>query len=235
VPQIPHVERHFRSSASIRDIVIGLSDGLTVPFAIAASLSGVVAGLLGSTNIVVTAGLAEIVAGSISMALGGYLAARSDADHYASERRREEREIVEFPEVEVREVAEILQNYGLGEVESLRIAEAFKDRPKDWVDFMMRYELDLAKPDPKRLLISPLTIGGAYAAGGIIPLMPYILAQSVNVALGYSVVVTVIALAVFGYVKGHFTGEPKLRSAATTVLVGGLAAGAAFALARLII
>jgi VIT1/CCC1 family predicted Fe2+/Mn2+ transporter len=234
VPQTPHIERHFRASASIRDIVIGLSDGLTVPFAIAASLSGVIAGVAG-THIVVTAGLAEIVAGSLSMGLGGYLAARSDADHYVSERRREEREIVEFPDVEVREVAEILRSYGLGQAEAVRIAEAFKDRPKEWVDFMMRYELDLAAPDPKRLVTSPLTIGGAYAAGGFIPLMPYILVQEINVALSYSIVATVVALAVFGYVKGHFTGAPRLLSALTTILVGGLAAGAAFALARLII
>lgn len=236
MPQVPHIERHFRASASIRDIVIGLSDGLTVPFAIAASLTGAVAGLAGSaSHIVVTAGLAEIVAGSISMGLGGYLAALSDADHYASERRREEREIVEFPEVEVREVAEILEGYGLAEAESLRIAEAFKERPKEWVDFMMRYELDLAAPDPKRLLVSPLTIGGAYAAGGFIPLMPYILVNEVNVALPYSIAVTVLALAVFGYVKGHYTGAPRLRSALATILVGGLAAAAAYGLARLII
>ena len=231
MPQTPHLEQHFRSSASIRDLVIGMSDGLTVPFAIAAGLSGV----LDATHIVVTAGLAEIAAGSLSMGLGGYLAAKSDADHYRAERRREEREIVEMPEAEVHEVATILAGYGLDGPRALEVAEAFKERPKEWVDFMMRYELDLAEPDPKRIVVSPLTIGGAYAAGGIIPLFPYFLVNSVHAALPYSVAATVVALFAFGWFKGHFTGAKPLSSALQTVLVGGLAALAAYSLARLII
>ncbi|MCI4339969.1 MAG: VIT1/CCC1 transporter family protein [Thermoplasmata archaeon] len=231
MPQTPHIEQHFRSSASIRDIVIGMSDGLTVPFAIAAGLSGV----LDATHIVVTAGLAEIAAGSLSMGLGGYLAAKSDADHYRAERRREEREIIELPEAEVNEVATILAGYGLDEARAREVAEAFKERPKEWVDFMMRYELDLAEPDPKRIVVSPLTIGGAYAAGGIIPLFPYFLVNSVHAALPYSIVATVVALFAFGWFKGHYTGARPLTSALQTVLVGGLAALAAFSLAKLII
>ena len=231
MPQTPHIEQHFRASASIRDLVIGMSDGLTVPFAIAAGLSGV----LDATHIVVTAGLAEIVAGSISMGLGGYLAAKSDADHYAAERRREEREIVELPEAEVAEVAGILAGYGLDTERAREVAEAFKSRPKEWVDFMMRYELDLAAPDPKRIVLSPLTIGGAYAAGGIIPLLPYFLVNTVHQALPWSVAATVAALFAFGWFKGHYTGARPLSAALQTVLVGGLAALAAYSLARLII
>ncbi|MCI4360095.1 MAG: VIT1/CCC1 transporter family protein [Thermoplasmata archaeon] len=231
MPQTHHVEQHFRSSESIRDIVIGMSDGLTVPFAIAAGLSGVLVG----THLVVTAGLAEIVAGSISMGLGGYLAAKSDADHYRSERRREEREILDMPEAEVHEVADILAGYGLDPKTAHDVAESFKARPKEWVDFMMRYELDLAEPNPARIVRSPLTIGSAYAAGGIIPLFPYFLVTTVHEALPFSVVATVAALFTFGWFKGQFTGANRLMSALQTVLVGGLAALAAYALARLVI
>jgi VIT1/CCC1 family predicted Fe2+/Mn2+ transporter len=234
MPQTPHIEQHFRSSASIRDIVIGMSDGLTVPFAIAAGLSGVLSAV-DATHIVVIAGLAEIAAGSLSMGVGGYLAANSDADHYRAERRREEREIVEMPEAEVHEVAAILTSYGLDAVRAREVAEGFKERPKEWVDFMMRYELDLAEPDPKRIVVSPLTIGGAYAAGGIIPLFPYFLVHTVQGALPYSVAATISALFVFGWFKGHYTGARPLSSALQTVLVGGLAALAAYSLARLII
>jgi predicted membrane protein (TIGR00267 family) len=201
-----------------------------VPFALAAGLSGV----FDATNIVITAGLAEIVAGSISMGLGGYLAAKSDADHYASERRREEREIVEFPEVEVQEVAEIFTHYGLEPARAKELAETFRTRPKEWVDFMMRYELDLAEPERKRLVVSPVTIGGSYAMGGFIPLIPYFLVNSVHAALPLSVLATIIALAAFGAVKGHFTGVNWVTSALQTILVGGLAALAAFSLARLV-
>ncbi|HXQ93870.1 MAG TPA: VIT1/CCC1 transporter family protein [Thermoplasmata archaeon] len=231
MPQTAHIEHHFRSSESIRDIVIGMSDGLTVPFAIAAGLSGVLA----ATHLVVTAGLAEIVAGSISMGLGGYLAAKSDADHYRAERRREEREIIDLPEAEVAEVATILAGYGLDSKTAHDVAESFKERPKEWVDFMMRYELDLAEPKPERIVRSPLTIGGAYAAGGIIPLFPYFLVGTVQGALPLSIVATVTALFVFGWFKGHFTGAYPLTSALQTVLVGGLAAAAAFGLAKLVI
>ncbi len=227
----PHVEHHFTASESVRDIVIGMSDGLTVPFALAAGLTGAVA----ATRIIVTAGLAEIAAGSIAMGLGGYLAARSDADHYASERRREELEVVEKTAVEREEVAIVFREYGLADEQIQPVLDAFAARPKAWVDFMMRFELGLDEPDPRRALTSALTIAGAYIAGGLIPLAPYMaLHHDVGAALGASVAVTLVALLVFGAVKGRFTGAPPLRSALQTVLVGGLAAAAAFALARLL-
>jgi VIT1/CCC1 family predicted Fe2+/Mn2+ transporter len=225
-----HVEKHFTASETVRDVVIGMADGLTVPFALAAGLSGVIA----ASNIVVTAGLAEIAAGSIAMGLGGYLAARSEVEHYVSERRREETEIIEKTDVEMREVAEVLETYGLTPDQSQPIVLALSKNPKAWVDFMMRFELGLEEPDPKRALTSALTIAGAYIAGGFIPLSSYIFIPTAATALVVSIVVTLIALFIFGYVKGKFTGAPPLRSAIQTVVIGGLAAAAAFAIARLI-
>ena len=230
MPTTPHIEQHFTAGDTVRDIVIGMSDGLTVPFALAAGLSGAVA----STNIVVTAGLAEIAAGSIAMGLGGYLAARSDADHYAAERKREEREIVEKTTAEREEVASVFRGYGLGEAEITPIVDALQHRPKDWVNFMMRFELGLEEPEPKRALTSALTIALSYIAGGLIPLSPYILLGNAQTALVVSVAVTLIALVIFGYLKGKATGAHALRSALTTALVGGLAAAAAFMIARAI-
>jgi len=230
MPQTPHVERHFTAGERVRDVVIGMSDGLTVPFALAAGLSGAV----DSTAIIVTAGLAEIAAGSIAMGLGGYLAARSDAEHYASERRREETEVLEKPGVEAAEVGEVLRSFGLTPEESAPVVAALSKRPDAWVDFMMRFELGLEKPDPGRALTSALTIAGAYVAGGFIPLAPYLVSPSARSALGFSVVVTLMALLVFGYVKGRFTGARPGRSALQTALIGGLAAAAAFGIARAI-
>jgi VIT1/CCC1 family predicted Fe2+/Mn2+ transporter len=225
-----HVERHFTAGLVVRDAVIGLADGLTVPFALAAGLTGAI----DTTWIIVVAGLAEIVAGSIAMGLGGYLAARSDADHYASERVREQREVREIPADEEAEVIQALQQYGLRPEEVRPMVDALKKRPEAWVDFMMRFELGLERPDPARALWSALTIGGAYALGGFIPLLPYMLLKHTLGAFAVSSAVTVVALAVFGYVKGHFTGVPPARSAMQTVLIGGLAAGAAFLIARAI-
>jgi VIT1/CCC1 family predicted Fe2+/Mn2+ transporter len=230
MPQTPHVENHFTGSQTIRDLVIGMSDGLTVPFALAAGLSGAVA----NSHIVVTAGLAEIAAGSIDMGLGGYLAAKSDAEHYASERAREEREIVAVPEAEVQEVVEIFEAYGVTAQESAPVIAALRQRPARWVDLMMGMELGLEKPDPKRALASALTIGGAYIVGGSIPLSPYIVLPSAQTALLVSVVVTLTALFVFGALKGRFTGTPPLRSGLQTLLIGGVAAAAAFGIAKLI-
>src|SRR6266508_4959186 len=176
MPQTSHTERHFTASDVVRDVVIGISDGLTVPFALAAGLTGGLAGAANSAGIIVTAGLAEIAAGSIAMGLGGYLAAKSDAEHYAKEREREKREVVEIPEEEMREVAQVFHSYGLTQKESAPIVEALAKHPKYWVDFMMRFELGLEKPDPKRALVSALTIAASYVAGGLIPLAPYIAA-----------------------------------------------------------
>lgn len=230
MPQTSHVERHFTAGAAIRDVVIGMSDGLTVPFALAAGLSGAVS----NSAVIVVAGLAELAAGAISMGLGGYLAARSDAEHYASERLREIAETRIKPGAEAAEVSHILRSFGLTAEESAPVVAALKQRPEAWVDFMMRFELGLEKPDPGRALASALTIGGAYAAGGFIPLAPYMLFAGASAALRTSVVVTLLALALFGWVKGHFTGARPLRSALQTVVIGGTAAGAAFAIARAI-
>jgi len=230
VPQTPHIEKHFTSGEVVRDTVIGMADGLTVPFALAAGLSGAAL----STGIIVTAGLAEIVAGSIAMGLGGYLAGKSDTEHYESEYKREIYEIEKLLDHEKDEVLEILETYGLTREESTPIVESLATRPKDFADFMMRFELGLEKPDPKRALQSGATIGGAYIVGGMIPLMPYILTPDVNTALKWSVVITVIALFVFGYVKGHFTGSKPFKSAFQTCLIGSIAAAVAFFVARLI-
>jgi VIT1/CCC1 family predicted Fe2+/Mn2+ transporter len=169
MPQTPHVERHFTAGESVRDVVIGMSDGLTVPFALAAGLSGAVA----SAGIVVTAGLAEVAAGSIAMGLGGYLAARSDAEHYASELAREEREIRDVPEVEATEVSDILVGFGVAPADAQTVVAAMRRAPDKWRDFMMRFELGLEAPDPRRALRSALTIAASYVVGGLIPLVPY--------------------------------------------------------------
>jgi len=230
MPQTPHVEKHFTAGEVVRDVVIGMSDGLTVPFALAAGLSGAV----DNSRIIVVAGLAEIAAGSIAMGLGGYLAAKSDAEHYVSERLREEREVEEIPEEEAREVQKVFADYGLSEEESVPVIQALTRKPREWVDFMMRFELGLEEPDPKRAHRSAFTIAASYIGGGFIPLSPYMLLHSARAALLWSVAVTLIALAVFGYIKGRFTGARALRSASQTVVIGGLAAGAAFLLAKLI-
>jgi VIT1/CCC1 family predicted Fe2+/Mn2+ transporter len=225
MPQTPHTERHFTAGEVVRDVVIGMSDGLTVPFALAAGLSGAV----DNSRIVVIAGLAEIAAGSIAMGLGGYLAARSDAEHYESERKREEREVEEIPDEEAAEVQKVFADYGLTREESVPVIAALTKKPKEWVDFMMRFELGLEEPDPKRAVQSALTI-----AGGFIPLSPYLVFHSSREALAWSAAVTLLALGVFGYIKGRFTGSRPGRSALQTVVIGGLAAGAAFLIAKAI-
>ncbi|HEV7237158.1 MAG TPA: VIT1/CCC1 transporter family protein [Ktedonobacteraceae bacterium] len=230
MPQTPHVERHFTAGETVRDIVIGMSDGLTVPFALAAGLSGAVS----STTIIITAGLAEIAAGSIAMGLGGYLAARSDAEHYNSERIREQQEIKEKTEAEKGEVMDVFVSYGLTKVESAPIVDALSKRPDAWIDFMMRFELGLEKPDPKRAFTSALTIAASYIVGGLIPLSPYFFFSPASSALLISVIATLLALLIFGYIKGRFTGARPFRSAVQTALIGGLAAAAAFLIARLI-
>jgi vacuolar iron transporter family protein len=230
MPQTPHIEKHFTAGETIRDIVIGMSDGLTVPFALAAGLSGAVS----STTIIITAGFAEIAAGSIAMGLGGYLAARSDAEHYQSERKREYLEVKEKTEAEKEEVREIFKTYGLTAEESTPIVEALSKKPDAWVDFMMRFELGLEAPDPKRALTSALTIAFSYIVGGLIPLSPYLILHVAATALLISVAVTLLALLIFGYIKGRFTGANPIRSGLQTALIGGLAAGAAFLIARAI-
>lgn len=228
MPVTPHIEKHFTAGDAVRDVVIGMSDGLTVPFALAAGLSGAVT----AAHVVITAGLAEVAAGSIAMGLGGYLAARSDAEHYASELAREEQEIVDVPEKEAEEVAKVFEEYGLSAADSGTVVAALRARPSAWRDFMMRFELGLEAPDPRRALRSALTIAGAYAVGGMVPLTPYFFASDVRHGLFVSAGVTMLALFVFGFVKARFTGAPRLRGAFQTVLIGALAAGAAFLIAR---
>jgi VIT1/CCC1 family predicted Fe2+/Mn2+ transporter len=230
MPYTPHVEHHFKAGLVVRDTVIGLSDGLTVPFALAAGLTGAV----DSTALVVTAGLAEIVAGSIAMGLGGYLAGKSDVEHYASERQREQLEIEQKPEVEAMEVSELLQFYGLTPEQSAPIVAALRKRPEAWRDFMLRFELGLEKPDPRRAVTSGVVIAAAYVVGGLIPLFPYMLLSSAQGALPWSIAVTGTALAIFGWIRGQLTGLRPIRSALQTILIGGVAAAAAFLIARAI-
>ncbi len=223
-----HIERHFRASDTIRDIVIGMADGLTVPFALAAGLSGAAA----SSHIITTAGMAEIAAGSVAMGLGGYLAARGDAEHYANELQRERQEVLTVPEDEAAEIVAVFKAYGVTAEQSAPVVAALRANRRAWVRFMMRFELGLERPNPRRALQSAATIGGAYVAGGLIPIAPYFVAVSIQQALPYSIAVTLTALAVFGYVKGSYTGTAPLRSALQTLLIGGAAAAAAFLLAR---
>lgn len=225
-----HSEEHFTASDAVRDVVIGMSDGLTVPFALAAALSGATL----RPHVIVTAGFAEIAAGSIAMGLGGYLAAKNDAEHYATERVREESEVIEKPDAERAEVMEVFTGYGLSEQEAAPIVAALSRRPKAWVDFMMRFELGLEEPEPGRAWRSSLTIAGSYIVGGLIPLSPYLLLPTARAALWGSVILTLTALLVFGFVKGRLTGGVAWRSALQAALIGGLAAGAAFALAKLV-
>ncbi|HEX4484870.1 MAG TPA: VIT1/CCC1 transporter family protein [Terriglobales bacterium] len=225
-----HAETHFTATNFVRDMVIGMSDGLTVPFALAAGLSGAVQ----STRLIVIGGLAEIAAGSIAMGLGGYLAARGDAEHYEQEQAREYREIEQIPEEEKAEVSRVFQNYGLTVAEASPVVEALSKHPKAWVDFMMRFELGLEEPDPDRAVTSAATIAGAYVAGGLIPLSPYIVLRDAHQGLLLSALVTLLALGLFGFLKGRFTGTGPLRGALQTMAIGGLAAGAAFTLAKLI-
>ena len=229
-PGPPHVEKHFTQNEVVRDLVIGTADGLTVPFALAAGLSGAVA----ANPLIVTAGLAEIAAGCVAMGLGGYLAARTEADHYAAERRREEQETYDYVERERWEVAAILHRYGVrGDALRMAVDSIAADRRR-WVDFMMRFELDLQEPQPDRAAKSAATIGGAYLVGGLIPLAPYMLMTSTVGALAVSAAITACALTGFGWLKAAATGLPRARGALQTLGIGGLAAVVAYAVAKLV-
>jgi VIT1/CCC1 family predicted Fe2+/Mn2+ transporter len=224
-----HTEEHLQSAAWLTDIVIGMSDGLTVPFALAAGLSGAVS----STGIIVIAGIAEIAAGSIAMGLGGYLAGKTEIDHYNSELRREYQEVETVPEKEKEEVREFFENLGLSkDIQQQAVEEIAKDKQK-WVDFMMKYELGLDKPDPKRATKSAMNIGLSYVVGGLVPLSPYFFIDTHVEALKISVVVTLICLFVFGYFKSRMTGIPPWAGALRVMLIGAVAAGAAFGVAKI--
>ncbi|XP_022776579.1 vacuolar iron transporter 1-like [Durio zibethinus] len=225
-----HKEKHFTAGEIVRDIIIGVSDGLTVPFALAAGLSGANA----TSSIVLTAGIAEVAAGAISMGLGGYLAAKSEADHYARELKREEEEITSVPDIEAAEVAEILAEYGIEPHEYVPVVNALRKRPQAWLDFMMKFELGLEKPDPRRALQSAFTIAVAYILGGLVPLLPYMFIPKATDAVAASVVITIAALLIFGYAKGYFTGNKPLKSAVQTAFIGAIASAAAFGMAKII-
>ena len=224
-----HIETHLKSSDFLRDVVIGMSDGLTVPFALAAGLSGAV----DSSNIIVIAGIAEIAAGSIAMGLGGYLAGKTEQDHYNSEVKREHYEVENLRHREIQETKEFFANIGLSpEVQDKATEEISRDKER-WVDFMMKYELGLEKPDPKRATKSALNIGLSYVAGGIIPLSPYFFIDNSVDALQYSVIATLICLFVFGYFKSRITGVNAWWGATRVMMIGAVAAAAAFGVAKL--
>ncbi|MGN6701357.1 MAG: VIT1/CCC1 transporter family protein [Burkholderiaceae bacterium] len=225
-----HTEHHFEASDTVRDIVIGMADGLTVPFALSAGITGAAVAM----DIVITAGIAEIAAGSIAMGLGGYLAARTERQHYLAERAREEMEIRQVPHRERGEVIEIMARYGVTEPECRPMLAALERDPVAWRDFMMRFELGLEEPLPAAARKSALTISLSYVVGGLIPLAPYLVMTRPAAALGTSAAITLCALFAFGYAKGRFTGTGAWRSAWQTLAVGGLAAAVAFGLARLI-
>lgn len=229
-PHSHHTEKHFQATETVRDVVIGMSDGLTVPFALAAGLTGMA---VATSKLVVIAGLAEIAAGSIAMGLGGYLAARTDHDHYQSELAREVRETVELPEKERDEVADVFRGYGMNEEQLRPVVDAIVSDQQRWVDFMMRFELGYSEaPDPGRARNSAATIAGSYIVGGLVPLSAYMLISDLHQALLVSVAVTLIALFIFGYVKGRLTGISPAKGGLRTVVIGGLASAAAFGLAR---
>lgn len=224
-----HHEAHLKSSEFITDIVIGMSDGLTVPFALAAGLSGAVS----DTHIIVIAGIAEICAGSIAMGLGGFLAGKTEVDHYNNELKREYAEIEAVPEVEKKEVRDFFAAVGLSERMQQQAAEEISKDKDKWVDFMMKYELGLDKPESKRATQSARNIGLSYIVGGLVPLSPYFFSSHAVSALYYSVALTLVCLFVFGWLKSRYTGVPPLTGALRVLVIGALAAGAAFGIARL--
>ncbi|MCU0441615.1 MAG: VIT1/CCC1 transporter family protein [Bacteroidia bacterium] len=224
-----HNEQHFSGSQTVRDMVIGLSDGLTVPFALAAGLTGAIQ----QNDLIVTAGMAEIVAGSIAMGLGGYLAGKTEIEHYDAELKREYAEVEQFPEKEKQEVTEVLESFGLSETDAQTVVNSLSKDKHKWVQFMMRFELGLEKPDLNRARTSALTIGLSYIAGGIVPLSAYFFTPTANQGLIYSCVITGIALFGFGYLKSAIIGQSPIWGALRITGIGALAAASAYAIAHL--
>jgi len=226
-----HVEQHMKSSDFLGDVVIGMSDGLTVPFALAAGLSGAVAN---NVHLIIVAGLAEIAAGSIAMGLGGYLAGKTEQDHYQSELKREYDEVEHQPDREREEVREFFEQLGLSPaLQHQAVAELTRDKHK-WVDFMMKHELGLEQPDPKRAGKSAINIGGAYVVGGLVPLVPYFFVADGLTGLKLSAIITICCLLLFGYFKSKLTGVPPVVGALKVAGIGAAAAAAAFGIAKLI-
>ena len=224
-----HTEKHLRDSAFITDIVIGMSDGLTVPFALAAGISSAVS----DNHIVITAGIAEIIAGSIAMGLGGYLAGRTEVEHYHAEYKREWEEVELVPEKEKEEVREVFQDFGFSEASQIMLVEELAKDKKKWVDFMMKFELGLEEPNANRATKSALTIGISYIVGGTIPLLPYFFTNTPLSGLKISAIITLICLFTFGFFKSKATGQPLLSGALKVMLIGAAAAAAAFGVAKL--
>lgn len=224
-----HHEQHFMENDFVRDVVIGMSDGLTVPFALAAGLSSAAV----DNHIILTAGIAEIIAGSIAMGLGGYLAGKTEVEHYDSELKREYSEIKEFYDVEIKECKDIFASYGLSEESQHKLVMELAKNDDKWVDFMMKFELGLDKPDINRARQSARNIGVAYIVGGIVPLSAYLFTDTPQSGLIFSSIITMLCLMIFGYYKSKVTDQPPLRGAFRTMLIGLLAAGAAFFVARL--
>lgn len=225
-----HHETHFQGGAALRDIVIGMSDGLTVPFALAAGLSGASI----ANSVIVTAGIAELIAGAISMGLGGYLAGRADVEHYGSELMRESSEVEMIPKAEEEEVKAILAKFGISKATQSQFVKELSLDPRRWVDFMMEFELGLQRPDESQVKWGAVRIGASYACGGIIPLSAYFLTGNPHQGLLISSLMTVIALGVFGYVKSNLLNQPRFRGTARMIFVGALAAAVSFAVARFI-
>jgi VIT1/CCC1 family predicted Fe2+/Mn2+ transporter len=226
----PSHEKHSQSSDVLRDIVIGMSDGLTVPFALAAGLSGAI----NNTSLIIIAGLAEVAAGSIAMGLGGYLAGQTEVDHYNAELKREYEEVEQLPEKEKEEVREFFEGIGLSkEVQEKAVQELTKDKDV-WVEFMMKHELGLERPEEKRARKSAFNIAFSYIVGGLVPLSPYFFTDSTFQGLKISAVITLICLFIFGYYKSSMTGVPPLKGGLKVMFIGAVAASAAFIIARLI-
>lgn len=227
---LKHGERHFRGSAALREIVIGMSDGLTVPFALAAGLSGASI----ANSVIITAGIAELVAGSISMGLGGYLAGQSEVEHYDSELKREAFEIKQIPKAEKQEIRDILKKFGISDSTQNQFVEELAKNDENWIRFMMEFELGLQQPDPAHAKSGALRIGMAYGLGGLVPLSAYFLTSTPGEGLVFSSLLTVIALGIFGYLKSQFLDQPRFKGALRMVIVGALAASISFFVARLI-
>ena len=228
--EVIYKEEHLKSSEFITDMVIGMSDGLTVPFALAAGLSGAVH----ENGIVITAGIAEIVAGCIAMGLVGYLSGKTEQEHYESELKREYFEVDNYHQKEIDEVKEIFADYGIDEAGQTLLANQLSKDKKKWVDFMMKFELGLEEPHPKRARNSALTIGIAYFVGGLLPLSAYFFTETPKEGLVVSAIITTLCLFVFGYFKSKVTGQPPIKGALKVTAIGLVAAAAAFGIAKLV-
>lgn len=222
-----HKEAHLKQPGFLRDVVIGLSDGITVPFALTAGISGAVA----NNDIIITAGIAEICAGAISMGLGGYLAGKTEEEHYYNELEREYQEIKDLPQVEKDEVKEVFARYGLSPEIQEKVADELAKNEKHWVEFMMRYELGLEEPEKGRATNSARNIALSYIAGGAIPLLGYVFTNSPENGLRDSSIFTILCLLIFGYFKSKMTGQNPYMGALKTTGIGILAAASAFAIA----